>query len=134
MQGVEAMLYAAPMSIANAGGSMSGFLGTALPRVMDIMHSLLKAWPRLLTKASHTSVQGVEATLYAALMSIANASGSVSELLGAALSKIMGITAHDFKNMAWLVLVCTLSSLLPLPFLGLVPDINEHTHVSTVEH
>ena len=79
-------------------------------------------------------MQGVEATLYAALMSIANASASVSELLGGALSKIMGITAHDFKNMAWLVLVCTLSSLLPLPFLGLVPDINEHAPVSTVEH
>lgn len=113
---------------------MSELLDAALPRVMDIMHSLSKAWPSLRTKLSHTPVQGVEATLYAALMSIANASGSVSELLGAALSKVMGITAHDFKNMAWLVLVCTLSSLLPLPFLGLVPDINEHTPVSTVEH
>ena len=79
-------------------------------------------------------MQGVEATLYAALMSISNASGGVSELLGAALSKVLGITAHQFRNMTWLVLICTLSSLLPLPFLRLVPDINEHTALSTVEH
>lgn len=79
-------------------------------------------------------MQGVEATLYAALMSISNASGGVSELLGAALSKMMGITAHEFANMSWLVLICTLSNLLPLPFLKLVPNINEHIPVSTVEH
>ena len=79
-------------------------------------------------------MQGVEATLYAALMSISNASGGVSELLGAALSKMLGITAHDFANMTWLVLICTLSNLLPLPFLRLVPDISEHTVIPSVEH
>ena len=78
--------------------------------------------------------QGVEATLYAAMMSISNASGGISELLGAALSKLLGITAHEFANMTWLVLICTLSSLLPLPFLRLVPDISEHTLIPTVEH
>ena len=76
----------------------------------------------------------MEATLYAALMSISNASGGVSELLGASLSKLLGITAHEFANMAWLVLICTLSSLLPLPFLRLVPDISEHTAIPTTEH
>ena len=76
----------------------------------------------------------MEATLYAALMSISNASGGVSELLGAALSKILGITAHEFAGMAWLVLICTVSGLLPLPFLKLVPDISEHSAVSTIEH
>ena len=76
----------------------------------------------------------MEATLYAALMSISNASGGVSELLGAALSKILGITAHDFANIAWLVLICTVSAVLPLPFLRLVPDISEHSAVSTNEH
>ena len=67
-------------------------------------------------------------------MSISNASGGVSELLGAALSKILGITAHEFASMAWLVLICTVSGLLPLPFLRLVPDISEHSAVSTIEH
>lgn len=85
-------------------------------------------------EAERTCTQGVEATLYAALMSISNASSGVAELLGAALSKMLGITAHEFANMTWLVLICTLSSLLPLPFLRLVPDINEHTLVSTTEH
>ncbi|CAK0783008.1 hypothetical protein CVIRNUC_006203 [Coccomyxa viridis] len=87
-----------------------------------------------LVLAAKVCPEGVEATLYAALMSISNASGGVSELLGAALSKILGITAHEFAGMAWLVLICTVSGLLPLPFLRLVPDINEHSAVSTVEH
>ena len=81
-----------------------------------------------------TSLQAIEATLYATLMSISNASGGVSEVLGAALSKILGITAHQFGNMSWLVLICTVSNLLPLPFLNLVPDINEHTALSSIEH
>jgi len=67
-------------------------------------------------------------------MSISNASGGVSEVLGAALSKILGITAHQFGNMSWLVLICTVSNLLSLPFLNLVPDINEHTALSSIEH
>ena len=79
-------------------------------------------------------LQAIEATLYATLMSISNASGGVSEVLGAALSKILGITAHQFGNMSWLVLICTLSNLLSLPFLNLVPDINEHTALSSIEH
>jgi hypothetical protein len=73
----------------------------------------------------------VEATLYAALMSISNAAGGAGELLGAALTKMLGITAHEFGNMSWLVLVCTLCGFLPLPFLRLIPDTQKHTPLPT---
>ena len=48
--------------------------------------------------------QGVEATLYAALMSVANASYNTGELLGALVTQLLGITAPCFTNMPWLIL------------------------------
>ncbi len=41
--------------------------------------------------------------------------------MGAALMALLGITSTDFSNLAWLVLICNLTSLLPLPLLGLLP-------------
>ena len=69
-------------------------------------------------------MQGVEATLFATLMSILNGGGFTGGFLGGVLTGWFGVTAESFDNLAPLVLVCTLSSLAPLPLLRLVPDTN----------
>ena len=47
-------------------------------------------------------------------MSVFNAGGAASGVLGAALTSYLGVTAEDFTNLFWLVLICNLSSLMPL--------------------
>ena len=66
--------------------------------------------------------QGVEATLFAALMSILNGGSATGSFLGSLLTRVMGVTSTDFGALAPLLLICNLSSLLPLALLQLVPD------------
>eukprot|EP01039_Chlorochromonas_danica_P002257 gene2257-2471_t len=61
---------------------------------------------------------GIEGTLFASLMSIYNAAGLLGSELGAGLTGLFGVTATDFDKLTDLVVVCSLSSLLPLPFLN----------------
>lgn len=68
------------------------------------------------------ALQGVEATLFAMLMSILNGGAMTGSALGALLTKAFGITATDLHNLAALVFLCNLSSLLPLPLLRLLPE------------
>ena len=72
----------------------------------------------VLVLAAKICPEGVEATLFAALMSVFNAGGAASGALGAALTSYLGVTAEDFTNLFWLVLICNMSSLLPLAVLG----------------
>ncbi|MEM6869238.1 MAG: folate/biopterin family MFS transporter, partial [Cyanobacteria bacterium P01_C01_bin.121] len=58
---------------------------------------------------------GVEATLFALLMSVVNLSGLLSHELGALLTHQLGVTETDFSNLWLLVLVTNLTTLLPLP-------------------
>eukprot|EP01037_Dinobryon_pediforme_P018734 gene18734-19038_t len=60
---------------------------------------------------------GVEGTLFATLMSIYNASFTVGSELGAALTSFLGVTDSNFSQLSLLVAICSLSSLLPLPFI-----------------
>lgn len=60
---------------------------------------------------------GVEGTLFAALMSIYNAAGSVGSEAGALLTSLLGVTDTNFDNLSLLVVMCSLSSLLPLLFI-----------------
>ncbi|MDB9315472.1 folate/biopterin family MFS transporter [Spirulina sp. CS-785/01] len=64
---------------------------------------------------------GVEATLFALLMSIWNLAGLLSQELGALLTHLLGITEHNFENLWLLVVLTNLSTLLPLPFLHWLP-------------
>ncbi len=64
----------------------------------------------------------MEATLFATLMSILNGGSFAGGALGGALTAALGVTADDFRLLWVLVATCTLSSLLPLPLLWLVPD------------
>ncbi|KAK3149073.1 hypothetical protein QOZ80_3AG0212620 [Eleusine coracana subsp. coracana] len=76
----------------------------------------------VLVLAAKLCPPGVEATLFATLMSISNAGGVAGGLVGAGLTQLLGVTREDFGNLALLIAVSNLSSLLPLPLLNLLPD------------
>uniref|UniRef100_A0ACD5XD47 Uncharacterized protein n=1 Tax=Avena sativa TaxID=4498 RepID=A0ACD5XD47_AVESA len=76
----------------------------------------------VLVLAARLCPLGVEATLFATLMSISNAGSVAGGLVGAGLTQFLGVTRENFENLALLIAVCNLSSLLPLPLLGLLPD------------
>ncbi|WP_008315120.1 folate/biopterin family MFS transporter [Leptolyngbya sp. PCC 6406] len=65
---------------------------------------------------------GVEATLFALLMSILNLAGLLSHELGAVLTSWLGVTETNFDHLWLLVTLTNLSSLLPLPLLFLLPN------------
>ena len=79
----------------------------------------------VLVLAARVCPAGVEATLFAALMSVFNAGGVVSGALGAGLTSALGVTSENFDNLFWLVLVCNLSSLAPLAGLGWLDEAPE---------
>lgn len=49
------------------------------------------------------------------------AGGFTGSALGAGLTSLLGVTSSDFSNLFLLVLLCTSSTLLPAPFLWLLP-------------
>jgi hypothetical protein len=75
----------------------------------------------VLVMAAQLCPEGVEATLFASLMSVMNAASATGEALGAGLTALLGVAADNFTNLFWLVLICNLLSLFPLAFVGLVP-------------
>jgi len=76
----------------------------------------------LLVLAAQVCPEGVEATLFATLMSILNSGSFVGTSLGAALTSLFGVTSENFDNMFALVSTCLLLSLTPLLFLGFAPS------------
>jgi hypothetical protein len=77
----------------------------------------------LLVLAAKICPPGIEGALFAALMSIFNAGGLVSQEAGALLTdKVFGVSETDFSNLGPLVVTCAASSLLPLVFLGWVRE------------
>jgi hypothetical protein len=79
----------------------------------------------ILVLAARLCPPGVEATLFATLMSISNGGAVLGGLIGAALTQLLGVTSENFQNLALLLVLCNVSSLLPLPFLGLLPTESE---------
>ncbi|CAN4099609.1 unnamed protein product [Withania somnifera] len=75
----------------------------------------------VLVLAARICPLGMEATFFAALMSIANGGSTLGGLIGAGLTHILGVAKDKFDNLALLIIICNLSSLLPLPLLGLLP-------------
>ncbi|CAN1797170.1 Folate-biopterin transporter 1, chloroplastic [Linum perenne] len=86
----------------------------------------------VLVLAAKLCPEGMEATLFATLMSISNGGTVLGELLGALLTKVFGVTKDSFDNLAALIIICNLSSLLPLPLIGLLPS-EEDTSTSSEE-
>ena len=75
-----------------------------------------------LVLAANLCPPGVEGTLFATLMSIYNAASSVSSELGAGLTYALGINEKNNDNLSLLVIICALSSLLPLPFINAIDN------------
>eukprot|EP00591_Stephanopyxis_turris_P006439 CAMPEP_0195530070 /NCGR_PEP_ID=MMETSP0794_2-20130614/32810_1 /TAXON_ID=515487 /ORGANISM="Stephanopyxis turris, Strain CCMP 815" /LENGTH=500 /DNA_ID=CAMNT_0040661483 /DNA_START=426 /DNA_END=1928 /DNA_ORIENTATION=- len=71
-----------------------------------------------LVLAARICPPGVEAVLFATLMSIFNGASTVGTEVGAALTKYLGITESNFDNLALLTVICNISSLYPLLFIG----------------
>ncbi|XP_019442185.1 PREDICTED: folate-biopterin transporter 1, chloroplastic isoform X2 [Lupinus angustifolius] len=78
----------------------------------------------VLVLAAKLCPEGMEATLFATLMSVSNGGSLLGGLIGAGLTQLFGITRDKFDNLAVLIILCNLSSLLPLPLLGLLPADN----------
>ncbi|MDX2256551.1 MAG: folate/biopterin family MFS transporter [Pseudanabaenaceae cyanobacterium bins.39] len=80
------------------------------------------AFMPVLVLAARLCPEGIEATLFALLMSVLNISALCSFQLGAGLTYILGVTESNFENLWILVLIANVSSLLPLPLLNWLPE------------
>jgi folate/biopterin transporter len=96
-------------------------LGDSL--ILTVMGQL--AYMPVLVLAARLCPPGVEATLFALLMSVTNLAGLVSYELGALLMHGLGVTETDFTQLWLLVVITNLTTLLPLPFLGWLPKAEE---------
>jgi folate/biopterin transporter len=85
----------------------------------------------VLVLAARLCPSGVEATLFALLMSVFNLAGLVSHELGAGLTYWLGVTETNFDQLWLLVVITNLSTLLPLPLLRWLPDDQATSHVSS---
>lgn len=93
-------------------------LGDSL--VLTVMGQI--AFMPVLVLAARLCPPGVEATLFALLMSVSNLAGLLSYEFGAGLMHWLGVTETQFDNLWLLVVITNLSTLLPLPLLGWLPS------------
>lgn len=101
-------------------------LGDSL--VLTVMGQI--AYMPVLVLAARLCPPGVEATLFAVLMSVSNLAGLLSYEMGAVLMHRLGITETNFDSMWLLVTIANLSTLLPLPFLSWLPGEAQETTIS----
>ncbi|WP_448603969.1 folate/biopterin family MFS transporter [Thermoleptolyngbya sp.] len=98
-------------------------LGDSL--ILTVMGQI--AYMPVLILAARLCPPGVEATLFALLMSVTNLAALVSYELGAGLMHWLGVSEDNFSNLWLLVIITNLSTLLPLPFLGWLPGQEDET-------
>ncbi len=98
-------------------------LGDSL--ILTVMGSI--ALMPLMVLSARICPRGVEATLFALLMSVYNLAGLVSHELGAILTHYLGVTETNFDNLWLLVTITNLSTLLPLLFINWLPEKGEET-------
>jgi folate/biopterin transporter len=103
-------------------------LGDSL--VLTVMGQI--AYMPVLVLSARLCPPGVEATLFALLMSVFNLAGMVSYEVGAIIMHWLGITETNFDSLWLLVLITNLSTLLPLPFLNWLPSDDEETETSVL--
>lgn len=99
-------------------------LGDSL--ILTVMGQI--AFMPVLVLSARLCPAGVEATLFALLMSIHNIAGFVSYESGAWLMSVLGITEDNFTNLWLLVVITNLTTLLPLPLLGWLPNTTVESH------
>ena len=98
-------------------------LGDSL--ILTVMGQI--TWMPVLVLSARLCPKGVEATLFALLMSICNLSLLLSNELGALLTSALGITETNFDKLWLLVIITNLSTLLPLPFISWLPTEDPQT-------
>ncbi|ACB52014.1 putative biopterin transport-related protein BT1 [Crocosphaera subtropica ATCC 51142] len=76
----------------------------------------------ILVLSARLCPKGIEATLFALLMSIVNLAGLLSHELGALITHWLGVTETNFDNLWLLVIITNLSTLLPLPLVKWLPN------------
>jgi folate/biopterin transporter len=76
----------------------------------------------VLILAARLCPPGIEATLFAMLMSVLNLAGLVSKEGGAILTHLLGVTDTNFDNLWLLVLITNVASVIPLVFIKLIPN------------
>jgi folate/biopterin transporter len=76
----------------------------------------------VLVLAARLCPPGVEATLFAMLMSVLNLAGLVSQEGGALLTHVLGVNEHNFDKLWLLVTITNLGGIVPLIFLGWLPS------------
>ncbi|WP_239651636.1 folate/biopterin family MFS transporter [Neosynechococcus sphagnicola] len=106
-------------------------LGDSL--VLTVMGQI--AYMPVLVLAARLCPPGVEATLFALLMSITNLAALLSYEMGAVLTHWLGINETNFQALWLLVVITNLSTLLPLPLLGWLPTSDSQSlHEDRVLH
>ena len=80
------------------------------------------AFMPVLVLSARLCPNGIEASFFALLMSIWNLAGLISHELGALVTHWLGVTETNFEYLWLLLLITNLSSLLPLPLLGFLPN------------
>lgn len=101
-------------------------LGDSL--ILTVMGQI--AYMPVLVLSARLCPPGVEATLFALLMSVFNLAGMVSYEVGAIIMHWLGITETNFDSLWLLVLITNFSTLLPLPFLKWLPSDDEEIKTS----
>jgi folate/biopterin transporter len=104
-------------------------LGDSL--VLTVMGQI--AFMPVLVLSARLCPPGVEATLFALLMSIVNLAGLLSHEMGALLTQWLGVTETNFDHLWQLVLLTNLTTLLPLPLLFLLPLASSQNATAEVE-
>jgi folate/biopterin transporter len=79
------------------------------------------AFMPVLVLSARLCPKGIEATLFALLMSIWNLAGLTSQELGALLTHWLGVTETNFDYLAPLIIITNLTTLLPLLLLNWLP-------------
>lgn len=105
-------------------------LGDSL--ILTVMGQI--AFMPVLILAAQLCPPGVEATMFAILMSICNLAGILSHESGALLTHWLGVTDTHFENLWQLVLITNLATLLPLPMLHWVPNGSSDADQSVAVH
>ncbi|UKO97093.1 folate/biopterin family MFS transporter [Nostoc sp. UHCC 0870] len=103
-------------------------LGDSL--VLTVMGQI--AYMPVLVLAARLCPSGVEASLFALLMSVSNLAGMVSYEFGAIIMHWLGITESNFDSLWFLVLITNLSTLLPLPFLNWLPADDSQAEIELI--
>ena len=98
-------------------------LGDSL--ILTVMGQI--AYMPVLVLAARLCPPGVEATLFALLMSVNNLASLCSYQFGAFMMRWFGITQDNFDLLWLLVVITNVSTLLPLPFLSWLPAGEEQT-------